>query len=638
MDSRKIKKFVLNNLAYVIFGYAGNIICFAFRTADGKNASEKILPALNNLGTAFAHVIPSFHPIDLLIGIAVGVAMKFVMKMRAANKKKFRQGTEYGSAVWGTEKDIEPYMDFKEKDNNVILTQTEGLTMGKPSHPKYARNKNILVIGGSGSGKTRFFVKPNLMQMHSSYIVTDPKGTVLIECGKMLERGRPYKDEKGNLSYQPYRIKVFNTIDFGKSMHYNPFAYISKKNREKDILKFVDVLIRNTQSSQQNGGDDFWVKAEKLLYTAYIAMIFTINPPEEQNFETLIEMINSSECREDDETFQNAIDRLFAFIECWINDDFPNDMEISNEFQEMKANQPNEEQKRLGAFACKQYHAYKLAAGKTAKSILISCSTRLAPFAIDEVLEITSYDELGLDKLGDELSALFVIISDTDATFNFLVAIMYSQLFNLLCTKADNSEGGKLNYHVRCLLDEFANIGEIPQFEKMIATIRSREISASIILQAKSQLKAIYKDNADTIEGNCDTTLFLGGKEKSTLKEISESLGKETIDSFNTSNTRGQSESYGLNYQKLGKELKSQDELAVMDGGKCILQLRGVRPFFSDKFDITKHKHYHLLLDDNPKAKFDIAAFVRKREKRYLTLKSTTKVDLHKTDGNEDLA
>ena len=638
MDSRKVKKFVLNNLAYVIFGYAGNIISFAFRTAEGKDVSEKILPALNNLGTAFAHIIPSFHPVDLLVGVAVGVAMKFIMKMRAANKKKFRQGTEYGSAVWGTEKDIEPYMDFKEKDNNVILTQTEGLTMGKPSHPKYARNKNILVIGGSGSGKTRFFVKPNLMQMHSSYIVTDPKGTVLIECGKMLERGRPVRDEKGNLSYQPYRIKVFNTIDFGKSMHYNPFAYISKKNREKDILKFVDVLIKNTQSSQQNGGDDFWVKAEKLLYTAYIAMIFTINPPEEQNFETLIEMINSSECREDDETFQNAIDRLFAFIECWINDDFPNDMEISNEFQEMKANQPNEEQKRLGAFACKQYHAYKLAAGKTAKSILISCSTRLAPFVIDEVLEITSYDELGLDKLGDELSALFVIISDTDATFNFLVAIMYSQLFNFLCTKADNSEGGKLNYHVRCLLDEFANIGEIPQFEKLIATIRSREISASIILQAKSQLKAIYKDNADTIEGNCDTTLFLGGKEKSTLKEISESLGKETIDSFNTSNTRGQSESYGLNYQKLGKELKSQDELAVMDGGKCILQLRGVRPFFSDKFDITKHKHYHLLLDDNPKAKFDIAAFVRKREKRYLTLKSTTKVDVYKTDKNEDLA
>ena len=379
MDSRKIKKLVLNNLAYVIFGYAGNIICFAFRTAEGKDVSEKLLPALNNLGTAFAHIIPSFHPVDLLVGVAVGVAMKFIMKIHAANKKKFRQGTEYGSAVWGTEKDIEPYMDFKDKDNNVILTQTEGLTMGKPSHPKYARNKNILVIGGSGSGKTRFFVKPNLMQMHSSYIVTDPKGTVLIECGKMLERGRPVRDEKGNVSYQPYRIKVFNTIDFGKSMHYNPFAYISKKNREKDILKFVDVLIRNTQSSQQNGGDDFWVKAEKLLYTAYIAMIFTINPPEEQNFETLIEMINSSECREDDETFQNAIDRLFAFIECWINDDFPNDVEISNEFQEMKANQPNEEQKRLGAFACKQYHAYKLAAG-------VVCSKRLLNQAVGKSL------------------------------------------------------------------------------------------------------------------------------------------------------------------------------------------------------------------------------------------------------------
>lgn len=632
MDSRKVKKSVLNNLAYVIFGYVGNIICFAFRTAEGKNISEKILPAMTNLGTAFARILPSFNPIDLLIGIAVGVAMKFFMKMRAANKKKFRQGTEYGSAVWGEQKDIEPYMDLKDKDNNVILTQTEGLTMGKPSSPKYARNKNILVIGGSGSGKTRFFVKPNLMQMHSSYIVTDPKGTVLIECGKMLQRGRPVKDENGRIYHQPYRIKVFNTIDFGKSMHYNPFAYISKKNREKDILKFVDVLIKNTQSSQQNSGDDFWVKAEKLLYTAYIAMIFTINPPKERNFETLIEMINSSECREDDETFKNAMDRLFEFIECWIGGEYPDGYEISNEFLYMKDKEPTEEQKRLGAFACKQYHAYKLAAGKTAKSILISCSTRLAPFAIDEVLEITSYDELGLDKLGDELSALFVIISDTDATFNFLVAIMYSQLFNLLCTKADNSEGGKLTYHVRCLLDEFANIGEIPQFEKLIATIRSREISASIILQAKSQLKAIYKDNADTIEGNCDTTLFLGGKEKSTLKEISESLGKETIDSFNTSNTRGQSESYGLNYQKLGKELKSQDELAVMDGGKCILQLRGVRPFFSDKFDITRHKHYHLLLDDNPKAKFDIESFVGKKEKNYLTLRKSTKVEVYEMD------
>ena len=613
MDSRKIKKFVLNNLAYVIFGYAGNIICFAFRTADGKNASEKILPALNNLGTAFAHVIPSFHPIDLLVGVAVGVAMKFVMKMRAANKKKFRQGTEYGSAVWGTEKDIEPYMDFKEKDNNVILTQTEGLTMGKPSHPKYARNKNILVIGGSGSGKTRFFVKPNLMQMHSSYIVTDPKGTVLIECGKMLERGRPYKDEKGNVSYQPYRIKVFNTIDFGKSMHYNPFAYISEKNREKDILKFVEVLIKNTSSSQQPSGDDFWVKAEKLLYTAYIALIFAMYNPEQWNFETLIDMINASECREDDEEFKNAIDIEFEIVECWLNGTKHEDPEVMADYGDIFETKPDAEQRRLGAFALKQFKAYKLAAGKTAKSILISCSTRLAPFAIDEVLEITSYDELHLDKLGDELSALFIIISDTDATFNFLVAIMYSQLFNLLCTKADNSPGGKLDYHVRCLLDEFANIGEIPQFEKLIATIRSREISASIILQAKSQLKAIYKDNADTIEGNCDTMLFLGGKEKSTLKEISESLGKETIDSFNTSTNRGQSESYGMNYQKLGKELKSQDELAVMDGGKCILQLRGVRPFFSDKYDITRHKNYSELLDANPKKKFDIQSFVSDR-------------------------
>ena len=633
-----MKKLFLLNLPYLLFVYPFDKLAQAFRLAPGSDLSGKLLSIGDGFTATLSSPWLSFHPTDLLIGIAGAVVLRMAVYLKGKNAKKYRHGIEYGSARWGTAADIAPYMD-KDFFQNIPMTQTERITMAsRPKQPKYARNKNILVIGGSGSGKTRFFVKPNLMQMHSSYIVTDPKGTVLIECGKMLERGRPYKDEKGNLSYQPYRIKVFNTIDFGKSMHYNPFAYISKKNREKDILKFVDVLIRNTQSSQQNGGDDFWVKAEKLLYTAYIAMIFTINPPEEQNFETLIEMINSSECREDDETFQNAIDRLFAFIECWINDDFPNDMEISNEFQEMKANQPNEEQKRLGAFACKQYHAYKLAAGKTAKSILISCSTRLAPFAIDEVLEITSYDELGLDKLGDELSALFVIISDTDATFNFLVAIMYSQLFNLLCTKADNSEGGKLNYHVRCLLDEFANIGEIPQFEKLIATIRSREISASIILQAKSQLKAIYKDNADTIEGNCDTTLFLGGKEKSTLKEISESLGKETIDSFNTSNTRGQSESYGLNYQKLGKELKSQDELAVMDGGKCILQLRGVRPFFSDKFDITKHKHYHLLLDDNPKAKFDIAAFVRKREKRYLTLKSTTKVDLYKTDENENLA
>ena len=529
-------------------------------------------------------------------------------------------------------------MDLSCPENNVILTKTESLTMGKPSAPKFARNKNILVIGGSGSGKTRFFVKPNLMQMHSSYVVTDPKGTVLVECGKMLERGRPKredgkivyqktpdgkykKDDKGKYIpvYEPYKIKVFNTIDFAKSMHYNPFAYISKKNREKDILKFVEVLIKNT-SSQQPSGDDFWVKAEKLLYTAYIALIFAMYPEDEWNFETLIDMINNSECREDDEEFKNSIDLEFEIVECWLNHTKHDDPDVMADYGDVFEAEPDAEQRRMGAFALKQYKAYKLAAGKTAKSILISCSTRLAPFAIDEVLEITSYDELHLDKLGDELSALFIIISDTDATFNFLVAIMYSQLFNLLCTKADNSPGGKLTYHVHCLLDEFANIGEIPQFEKLIATIRSREISASIILQAKSQLKAIYKDNADTIEGNCDTMLFLGGKEKSTLKEISESLGKETIDSFNTSTNRGQSESYGMNYQKLGKELKSQHELAVMDGGKCILQVRGVRPFFSDKFDITRHKQYPMLLDDNPEQEFNIENYVSNRREMRLKL------------------
>lgn len=556
--------------------------------------------------------------------------MKLVLYIKAKNRKKFRQGEEYGSAVWGNAKDIEPYMDNSCPENNVILTKTEFLTMGRPSAPKFARNKNILVIGGSGSGKTRFFVKPNLMQMHSSYVVTDPKGTVLVECGKMLQQGRPkridgkiVRDKNGNIIYEPYKIKVFNTIDFAKSMHYNPFAYISQKNREKDILKFVEVLIKNTSSSQQPSGDDFWVKAEKLLYTAYIALIFAMYPEEQWNFETLIDMINASECREDDEEFKNCIDIEFELVECWLNGTKHSDPEVMADYSDLFEAEPDAEQRRLGAFALKQFKAYKLAAGKTAKSILISCSTRLAPFAIDEVLEITSYDELHLDKLGDELSALFIIISDTDATFNFLVAIMYSQLFNLLCTKADNSPGGKLSYHVRCLLDEFANIGEIPQFEKLIATIRSREISASIILQAKSQLKAIYKDNADTIEGNCDTMLFLGGKEKTTLKEISESLGKETIDSFNTSTNRGQSESYGMNYQKLGKELKSQDELAVMDGGKCILQLRGVRPFFSDKYDITRHKQYPMLSDDNSEMDFDIEKYVS--DKKAMRLKLSRK-------------
>ena len=615
IDTRKLKKLIIKAIPYVAFSYVGNLIGFAYRTAEGDGFQEKLLPFMSNLGVAFARIIPSLHPFDILFGLVLAGVMRLVLYVKSKNRKKFRQGEEYGSAVWGGEKDIEPYMDLSCPENNVILTKTESLTMGKPSAPKFARNKNILVIGGSGSGKTRFFVKPNLMQMHSSYVVTDPKGTVLVECGRMLQRGRPKRvdgnvvyrrDDKGNYLkdkkgryipvYEPYKIKVFNTIDFAKSMHYNPFAYISKKNREKDILKFVEVLIKNTSSSQQPSGDDFWVKAEKLLYTAYIALIFAMYPEDEWNFETLIDMINNSECREDDEEFKNSIDLEFEIVECWLNGTKHDDPDVMEDYADLFETKPDAEQRRMGAFALKQFKAYKLAAGKTAKSILISCSTRLAPFAIDEVLEITSYDELHLDKLGDELSALFIIISDTDATFNFLVAIMYSQLFNLLCTKADNSPGGKLTYHVRCLLDEFANIGEIPQFEKLIATIRSREISASIILQAKSQLKAIYKDNADTIEGNCDTMLFLGGKEKSTLKEISESLGKETIDSFNTSTNRGQSESYGMNYQKLGKELKSQDELAVMDGGKCILQVRGVRPFFSDKFDITRHKQYPMLL------------------------------------------
>ena len=638
IDTRKLKKLIIKTIPYVAFSYVGNLIGFAYRTADDSGFQEKLLPFMSNLGVAFARIFPSLHPFDLLIGLGLAGVMRLVLYVKSKNRKKFRQGEEYGSAVWGGEKDIEPYMDLSCPENNVILTKTESLTMGKPSAPKFARNKNILVIGGSGSGKTRFFVKPNLMQMHSSYVVTDPKGTVLVECGKMLERGRPKrvdgkivyqktpngkykKDDKGKYIpvYELYKIKVFNTIDFAKSMHYNPFAYISKKNREKDILKFVEVLIKNT-SSQQPSGDDFWVKAEKLLYTAYIALIFAMYPEDEWNFETLIDMINNSECREDDEEFKNSIDLEFEIVECWLNHTKHDDPDVMADYGDVFEAEPDAEQRRMGAFALKQYKAYKLAAGKTAKSILISCSTRLAPFAIDEVLEITSYDELHLDKLGDELSALFIIISDTDATFNFLVAIMYSQLFNLLCTKADNSKGGKLTYHVRCLLDEFANIGEIPQFEKLIATIRSREISASIILQAKSQLKAIYKDNADTIEGNCDTMLFLGGKEKSTLKEISESLGKETIDSFNTSTNRGQSESYGMNYQKLGKELKSQDELAVMDGGKCILQVRGVRPFFSDKFDITRHKQYPMLLDDNPEQEFNIENYVSNRREMRLKL------------------
>ena len=561
------KKLVLLNLPYIFVGYFCDKVAWLWRVSEGTNVSDKMMAVMNRFDKLFANPLPSFHPRDLLIGVAGGIALRLVVYYKAKNAKKFRQGAEYGSARWGNAKDIEPYMDSV-FENNVLLTQTERLMMsGRPKEPKYARNKNILVIGGSGSGKTRFFVKPNLMQMHSSYVVTDPKGTVLVECGKMLKRGK-------------YKIKVLNTINFAKSMHYNPFAYIRS---EKDILKLVNTIIVNTKGEGQQSGEDFWVKAEKLYYTALIAYIWYEAPQEEQNFAMLIDMIDASEAREDDENFKNAIDLLF---------------------EELEADKPNH-------FAVRQYKKYKLAAGKTAKSILISCGARLAPFDIKELRDLMEYDELELDTLGEEKTALFVIISDTDATFNFVVSIMYSQLFNLLCDKADDVYNGRLPVHVRMLLDEFANIGQIPQFEKLIATIRSREISASIILQSKSQLKAIYKDNADTIEGNCDTTLFLGGKEKTTLKELAEVLGKETIDLYNTSDTRGTSQSYGLNYQKTGKELMSQDEIAVMDGGKCIMQLRGVRPFFSDKFDITRHRRYKELSDFDSKNAFDIEDYVK---------------------------
>ena len=561
------KKLMLLNIPYILVGYFCDKVAWLWRVSPGNNASDKMMAVMNSFDTLFSNPLPSFHPRDLMIGTGCGIALRLVVYYKAKNAKKFRQGVEYGSARWGNAKDIEPYMDSV-FENNVLLTQTERLMMsGRPKQPKYARNKNILVIGGSGSGKTRFFVKPNLMQMHSSYVVTDPKGTVLVECGKMLKKGG-------------YAIKVLNTINFAKSMHYNPFAYIRS---EKDILKLVNTIIVNTKGEGQQSGEDFWVKAEKLYYTALIAYIWYEAPEEEQNFAMLIDMIDASEAREDDENFKNAVDLLF---------------------EELEADKPNH-------FAVRQYKKYKLAAGKTAKSILISCGARLAPFDIKELRDLMEYDELELDTLGEEKTALFVIISDTDATFNFVVSIMYSQLFNLLCDKADDVYNGRLPVHVRMLLDEFANIGQIPQFEKLIATIRSREISASIILQSKSQLKAIYKDNADTIEGNCDTTLFLGGKEKTTLKELAEVLGKETIDLYNTSDTRGTSQSYGLNYQKTGKELMSQDEIAVMDGGKCIMQLRGVRPFFSDKFDITKHKRYRELSDYDPQNAFDIEKYVK---------------------------
>ena len=565
----EIKKLLILNLPYLLFVWLFDKVGAAVRLSPGADASAKLLHLGDGFTAAFSSITPSFHPADLLIGIAGAVIVRLIIYVKGKNAKKYRKGMEYGSARWGTAEDIKPYTD-PVFENNIPLTQTERLTMNsRPKQPKYARNKNILVIGGSGSGKTRFFVKPSLMQMHSSYVVTDPKGTVLIECGKLLQRGG-------------YRIKVLNTINFKKSMKYNPFAYLRS---EKDILKLVNTIIANTKGDGEKSGEDFWVKAEKLYYTALIGYIWYEAPDDEKNFTTLLEMINASEAREDDEDFQNPVDLMFERLE----------------------------EKDPEHFAVKQYKKYKLAAGKTAKSILISCGARLAPFDIKELRELMETDEMELDTIGDRKTALFVIISDTDDTFNFVVSILYTQLFNLLCDKADDVYGGRLPVHVRCLLDEFANIGQIPKFEKLIATIRSREISASIILQSQSQLKAIYKDNADTIVGNCDTTLFLGGKEKTTLKEISEILGKETIDSFNTSETRGRELSHGLNYQKLGKELMTQDEIAVMDGGKCILQLRGVRPFFSDKFDITKHPKYKYLSDADPKNAFDMEKHLRRR-------------------------
>jgi len=569
-----IKKIILPNLPYVLFVWLFDKAGQAFRLAQGADLSAKILNLGGGFTAAFENMAPSFHPVDLLIGIAGAVIIRLVVYFKGKNAKKYRQGMEYGSARWGNAQDIAPYMD-SDFFNNVILTQTERLTMSsRPKNPKYARNKNILVIGGSGSGKTRFFCKPNLMQCSSkafpvSYVVTDPKGTILVECGKLLQRSG-------------YRIKVLNTINFKKSMRFNPFAYIRS---EKDILKLVNTIIMNTKGDGEKAGEDFWVKAERLLYCALIGYIWYEAPEEEKNFITLLDLINASEAKEDDEEYQSPVDLLFSQLE----------------------------EKDPEHFAVKQYKKYKLAAGKTAKSILISCGARLAPFDIKELRDLLEYDELELDTLGDRKTALFLIMSDTDTTFNFVIAILQSQLFNLLCDKADDVYGGRLPIHVRCLLDEFANVGQIPNFDKLIATIRSREISASIILQSQSQLKSIYKDAADTIAGNCDTTLFLGGKEKSTLKEISEILGKETIDSFNTSENRSTQVSHGLNYQKLGKELMTQDELAVMDGGKCILQVRGVRPFFSDKYDIMRHPNYKYLADADKKNEFDIERYMKKK-------------------------
>lgn len=578
MATIDLKKVIMMNIPYMIVFYVVDKGAWLYRHCIGESVVERLGVMLINFSIAFQSYWPSIHIFDLVVGCIGALLIKGIVYVRGKNAKKFRQGEEYGSARWGNEKDIEPFID-PVFENNVLLTQTERLTMNsRPSQPKYARNKNVIVVGGSGSGKTRFYVKPNLMQMPKkvSYVLTDPKGTIIVECGKMLV-------DAG------YRLKVLNTINFKKSMHYNPFHYIRS---EKDILKLVNTIIANTKGEGEKATEDFWVKAERLLYTALIGYIWYEAPEYEQNFSTLLEFINASETREEDEEFKNAVDEIF---------------------EELEADHPDH-------FAVRQYRKYKLAAGKTAKSILISCGARLAPFDIAELRELTSYDELELDLLGDRRTAMFVIISDTDDTFNFIVAIMYSQLFNLLCDRADDQCKGKLEYHVRLLLDEFSNIGQIPKFDKLIATIRSREISASIILQSQSQLKTIYKDAAETIIGNCDTMLFLGGKESSTLKEISETLGKETIDLYNTSDTRGSNRSYGLNYQKTGKELMSRDELAVMDGNKCILQLRGVRPFLSDKYDITKHPRYKELSDYNEKNEFDIEKYL---EHKLIVPKST---------------
>ena len=586
----KLRKYLLPNLPYLFFVYLFDKLCQAVRLAPGLDASEKLLHIGQGFQTAFASSAPSFHVLDICVGILGAILVRLAVYVKGKNAKKYRKGIEYGSARWGTAADIAPYID-PVPDWNIPLTRTEGLTMtSRPKQPKYARNKNILVIGGSGSGKTRFFVKPSIMQMHSCYVITDPKGQLLKETGKMLlhgapkldENGKPVRDSRGKVIYEPYRIKVLNTINFSKSMKYNPLAYVRS---EKDILKLVNVIIANTKGDGEKSSEDFWVKAERLLYCALIGYIWYEAEPEERNFITLLDLLNACEAREDDETYKSPVDILF---------------------DDLAKKQPEH-------FAVKQYVKFKMAAGKTLKSILVSCGARLAPFDIKELRDIMTEDELELDTMGDRKTALFLIMSDTDTTFNFVIAMLQSQLFNLLCDKADDFYNGRLPVHVRCLLDEFANIGQIPNFDKLIATIRSREISASIILQSQSQLKTIYKDAADTIVGNCDSTLFLGGKEKGTLKEISELLGKETIDSLNQSENRGAQTSHGLSYQKLGKELMTQDEIAVMDGGKCILQLRGVRPFFSDKFDITKHPRYQYLSDADKRNVFDVERYMKRR-------------------------